>query len=448
MSLNFTTDLEQSFLKVSKAIFLELNKNELATLSLEGEHSQFIRFNNSKVRQCGVVTDTQLEMQLFINSKTASYSFQFSGNFNTDSLNALSVLNTLRTEIPQLPADPNIVIPTLSDTSHSASVGKLLDFENAAKNLLDPLGEIDFTGLYAAGPTVRAVANSLGQYHWFSVESFFVDFSLWHSSGKAVKAGYAGTHWNQKAYENEIALSKSSLAHLNLPPVELPSGDYRAYLAPAAVAEILGMFSWKCLSESAIQQKESALLQMREGRAHFSPLFSLSENFTTGLAPRFSPSGDLAPEKIQLIEKGNLKNTLVHARTAKEYGITGNGANAEEGLRSPEIAPGKLQQADVFAQLGTGVYLSNLHYLNWSEVLTGRVTGMTRYSCFYVENGEVKGPIKDMRFDDTIFSIFGKNLESVTDFRNIIPNISTYERRQLGGEVVPGMMLTNFKFTL
>ena len=32
----------------------------------------------------------------------------------------------------------------------------------------------------------------------------------------------------------------------------------------------------------------------------------------------------------------------------------------------------------------------NLHYLNWSDNIGGRITGMTRYACFWVENGEIK----------------------------------------------------------
>ena len=39
---------------------------------------------------------------------------------------------------------------------------------------------------------------------------------------------------------------------------------------------------------------------------------------------------------------------------------------------------------------------------------------MTRYACFWVEDGEIISPIDDMRFDDTIYNFFGDKLEAVT----------------------------------
>jgi predicted Zn-dependent protease len=117
-------------------------------------------------------------------------------------------------------------------------------------------------------------------------------------------------------------------------------------------------------------------------------------------------------------------------------------------MRSPEVAVGKLAEADILKQLGTGLYLSNLHYLNWSDRTGGRITGMTRYACFWVENGEFTAPIENLRFDDSMYDFFGGNLEAFTDFHEFIPNTGTYETRSLGGILVPGMLVNKFTFTL
>ena len=50
-------------------------------------------------------------------------------------------------------------------------------------------------------------------------------------------------------------------------------------------------------------------------------------------------------------------------------------------------------------KIDTGLYLGNLHYLNWSDNIGGRITGMTRYACFWVEDGEIVAPIENMRFE-------------------------------------------------
>jgi predicted Zn-dependent protease len=100
------------------------------------------------------------------------------------------------------------------------------------------------------------------------------------------------------------------------------------------------------------------------------------------------------------------------------------------------------------AQLDTGLYLSNLHYLNWSDRVGGRITGMTRYACFWVEQGEIVAPIQDLRFDDSLYTFLGENLEGVTDFQSFIAEVDTYEARSLGGALVPGMLIRDFTFTL
>ena len=112
------------------------------------------------------------------------------------------------------------------------------------------------------------------------------------------------------------------------------------------------------------------------------------------------------------------------------------------------MSSGNLNENDILSSIDKGVYLSNLHYLNWSDKIGGRITGMTRYACFWVENGEIVAPIENMRFDDTIYNIFGDNLEDTTNSLQLIPDIGTYEGRNLGGIHCPGIMLSSFSLTL
>jgi len=78
----------------------------------------------------------------------------------------------------------------------------------------------------------------------------------------------------------------------------------------------------------------------------------------------------------------------------------------------------------------------------------GRITGMTRYACFWVEDGEIKGPIENMRFDDSFYNFFGDNLEAVTAEAQINPDVGTYENRSLEMTECPGILLNSFALTL
>jgi predicted Zn-dependent protease len=208
------------------------------------------------------------------------------------------------------------------------------------------------------------------------------------------------------------------------------------------------MFSWGGISEAAIQRGDSALGLLQRGEKQLSPVFTLSENFKRGLVPRFNEWGEIAPVELPLIVEGQLKNTLVSSRTAKEYGKTANGAAGGEYLRSPEIAPGKLATEQILSRLDTGLYLSNLHYLNWSDRPTGRITGMTRYACFWVEQGEIIAPIQNLRFDESLYRFFGDNLLELTQAQEFIPEVGTYSNRSLGGVWVPGLLVEEFTYTL
>jgi predicted Zn-dependent protease len=439
---------EATFDRMVSQLMSGVQGNEHLKLELQGEESQFIRFNNAKVRQSGCVEDGSMTITLMQDQRNGYRSIPITGDWQTDWHQAEQAIAELRQEVPQLPVDPFMVLPQGNATSRENHQGQLLKPEDAVAMLLSGVAGLDFTGIYASGALVRAYADSAGQKHWFGTEFFSVDYSLFTADGQAVKGTFAGSEWNDGAYATKLSESKHQLSQLAQPPKSIPKGQYRTYLAPGAVAELLSMFSWGGVSEDSLQRGGSALGLLQRGEKQFSPLFHLTENFSRGLVPRFNEWGEIAPVELPLIAAGKLVNTLISSRTAKEYGKVANGASAYESLRSPEILPGNLAMNDIFTALDTGLYLSNLHYLNWSDRPTGRITGMTRYACFWVENGEIVAPIENLRFDESLYQCLGENLLALTDFQEFIPEVGTYYSRTPGGMRVPGVLTEGFTYTL
>ena len=440
--------LEASFDRVLVSLNQQLHADEQFTLRLQGEVSQFTRFNQAKVRQTGIVQDGNLQLKLISKQRSSSIEFPFTGDLEIDLPQAQAALASLRSELPQLPVDPYLVTPTGAATSREIHAGELLPEGDVVGSLLPVVHGLDFTGLYAAGMVIRGYADSNGQKHWFATDSYMLDYSLFTSTGQAVKGTLAGSDWNDLAYQAKIAESKVQLARLAQPEKTIERGKYRTYLAPAATADLLGMLSWGGISEAALQQGRSCFGALQRGEQSLSDRLTISENFQRGLVPRFNELGEIAPASLTLIDRGRLANTLVNARTAKEYQKLANGANRGESLRSAEISPGTLAPDRILAELDTGLYLSNLHYLNWSDRLTGRVTGMTRYACFWVEGGEIVAPIANMRFDESLYRCWGDNLLALTNSLEFIPDVDTYGSRQLGGSWVPGLLIEDFTYTL
>ena len=440
--------MEQLFNQLSETLLNNLQNGEDLKLTIGGENSQFVRFSQSKVRQSGLVDDASLSIVLINNERTCSGSFTLTGNITADEETAMEELNRLRDEVGTLPKDPFVVMPEDTGSSREEYNGSLLNEEEAVSTLSPAMQGVDLAGIWASGRIFTGNANSAGQKHWFATDTFSLDYSLITPDERMVKGTFAGSHWDQSEYENNMAKSIAKLRMMEKPGKKIKPGVYRTYIAPAGVADIVGMFSWGGVGEASIQQGDSSLCKMRQNNVKMSPCFTLSEDFTSGIVPRFNSNGELAPEKLDLILAGSLQNTLVSSRTAKEYGVQSNFAGEGESLRSPVLSPGDLNEDEVVQKIDNGIYLSNLHYLNWSDRPGGRITGMTRYACFWVENGEVIAPIENMRFDDSIYNFFGENLEAVTDKAHLHPAVETYDGREMGGVSCPGILLKSFELTL
>ena len=115
--------------------------------------------------------------------------------------------------------------------------------------------------------------------------------------------------------------------------------------------------------------------------------------------------------------------------------------------RAETNIPGMSAAASV-ELLGTGLHVGNLWYTNFSDRAACRTTGMTRFATFWAEDGEIVAPVNVMRFDDTIYSLFGDALVGLTDEAEVILDSKTYHRRSTSSMRVPGVLVEEMTFTL
>ncbi len=437
-----------SIQNLMQGIFKKLNSNEELNINFFGEDSIFLRFNGSKVRQVTSVKQGILNFQFMENSRSLNFRIPYTGVPEQDKTYMEDALGFCRDKVKTLPVDPFIVPIENHGETKDHFDANLPSVESLAKDIFNDMETLDFVGCFSMGEIERANWNSKGQSHSFKTQNFQLDFSFYTEGQKAVKGLYAGASWDPENLKTTLEQSKMDLEKLNFKPIKLARGKYNVYLAPDAVSEIIDMFSWGAVSYSSLKRGNSALKLLHDGDRKLNEKFNLSENFSLGLIPRFNERGEISPEIIQIIEKGKIKNFLINSRSAKEFGVVSNGASSYEGLRSTILTPGDLKRENILNSLGRGIYISNLHYLNWSDIQRGRFTGMTRFACFYIENGKIVAPIEDLRFDESLYDVFGENLLSLTDFNQVIPNVGSYGMRSLGGKSVPGIIVKDFNFTL
>jgi predicted Zn-dependent protease len=440
--------MQDYFYALADAITEALHGDEFYTCTFRAEDSDFVRFNRSAIRQAGSVAQRFLTLDLIHGRRHAAAETALSGEFESDRDHVRQLLTELRAQLPYLPEDPHLLYATTVHSSAQQGDNRLPDKADAVAAILDAGVGRDLVGMYAAGGIYAGFANALGQRNWFASYTFNCDWSFFYQSDKAVKTSYAGFTWEPTVFARKVGEAAAQLEVLRRPAHTIPPGRYRVYLAPTALYDILEMLAWGGFGLKDHRTKQTTLLKMVEEGVHLHPTITIRENTRDGVAPNFQGAGFIKPDQVTLIEAGAFHDCLVSPRSAKEYDVPTNGASNAEAPESVEIATGDIARDDVLPRLDTGVYINNVWYLNYSDRSACRITGMTRFATFWVEKGIIQAPLSVMRFDESIYRMFGDHLLGLTAERDFILDPSTYHERSTGSSRLPGALVEDFSFTL
>ncbi|MGE4063693.1 MAG: TldD/PmbA family protein [Rhodospirillaceae bacterium] len=438
--------MQQPFFELADLIQSSLRGEEGFLARFSGEASQFVRFNRSAVRQAGAVEQRYLSLELFRGKRHACQVITLTGADDREAVRG--AVAQLRDVLADTADDPHFLINEVPQSTTRVLPSALPGEDEAVAAVVDAGKGHDLVGIYAAGPIHRGFANSYGQRNWDTVHAFSADLSFYLQSDKAVKVDHAGISWNRAAFDAKMMGAKSRLVALARSPKTITPGAYRVFFAPAAMEEIFSLMSWGGFSLAAEKTATTPLIRMVAEGARLDPRVTLTENIAEGLAPAFQSEGFVKPARVPLIEAGRYAGALASPRAAAEFNVVPNGADPGESPVALDMAAGELADADILKTLGTGIYVGNLWYLNYSDRNACRLTGMTRFATFWVENGEIAAPLNVMRFDDTIYNMLGANLIALTAERDLRVSTSTYDSRSTGSMRLPGAVIADLAMTL
>ncbi len=440
--------MQDAFNRLAGDLMAGLQGEEVLLCSVHGEDSDFVRFNKGRIRQAGAVRQQGISLELIRGRRHAGASATLSGEHDVDLARLKPLLADLRARLPRLPEDPYLQYATDVHSSERHAEADIPTPDEAVDRIQSAASGFDLVGVYASGGIHTGHANSLGQRNWFDTQNFNFDWSFYLSGDKAVKTAYAGQTWEETAFARKIARAARQLEALKRDPHTIQPGRYRVYLAPAAIHDIVGLLSWGGFGLKALKTGQSPLLKLAEGEASLAEAVSIAENTAQGFAPDFQAAGFIRPPRVPLIEGGRHAEALVSPRSSMEYHVPTNGASAMEAPESVDVAAGALPDAEVLGRLGTGIYVGNVWYLNYSDRPACRTTGMTRFATFWVENGEIAAPLDVMRFDETVYRMLGENLVGLTAERELVLDPGTYLQRATTSGRYPGALVEDFNFTL
>ena len=441
--------MKDYFQRIVLELFKNIQKDEFLIINFDAEESNFVRLNKARIRQPGNVRQISMSLSLSNRNKRNLKSFvRLNGDFNRDLATLIKTLNYLRRELPDLPKDPYLLFSKSVQSTEICDIEKTINDEENLDYIFSKVSGLDLVGIYSSGYIYTGLANSLGQFNWHSDYSFSFDYSIYNENNNAIKLNYSSKNWINDDFDYILNQGIEKLQILSQPPRSIKKGEYTVYLEPSALNEVIDMMSWGGFSYKANKIGTSPLHLLNKGERKLHPSVSITENIKDGISANFNADGFIKPDKINMISDGKFSESLTSPRSSLEYSVPHNASSTAEYPYSIDMNAGSISDDSILSTINNGLYISNLWYLNFSDRNNGRMTGLTRFGCFIIENGKLTAPINTMRFDDSVYSMLGENLIGFTSKRELLIDSGTYEERSTSSARLPGALVNNFKMTL
>ena len=268
------------------------------------------------------------------------------------------------------------------------------------------------TGCVAAGAyeTIGmelGVANSEGQVCWApSTQASLTTVVTGPDGGSGFAEVFAGSADAIDA--GAIGATAAEKAVGSASPKALDAGTYTVVLEPAATATLVGFLAWVGFGGRAYLEGRSCF-SGKQGERVAAPSISIWDDGADArtLGAPFDFEGT-PKQRVELVRDGVFLDAVYDRRTAKEAGrdSTGHGLPAP----NPEgplplhlfMETGDATVEDMVRSTDRGLLVTRFHYSNVVNPMESSITGMTRDGTFLIEGGDIVGPVRNLRFTQSI----------------------------------------------
>ncbi|MBT0811535.1 TldD/PmbA family protein [Litoribacter ruber] len=313
-----------------------------------------------------------------------------------------------------------------------------IDPEFRAKAAADSIDPTSANNLTAAGyledySGFSAFGNSKGNFGYN--QSTSVDFSVTVRTEDGTGSGYAIRDFNDVSLLDtgsvtNIALQKAQ-ASRNAQAIE--PGKYTVILEPTAAGDLLRLISRSMDARSADEGRSFLSKRgggTRLGEKLFDERVNIYSDPTHPDIPSAPWTGEGLPrERTQWVENGVVKNMYYSRYWAEKQGV--------EPVAPPSgiiIEGGDKSLEDMIRSTDRGILVTRFWYIRAVDPQTLLYTGLTRDGTFYIENGEIKFPVKNFRFNESPI-IMLNNIEELG------------QQQRVSGSMIPAMKIRDFTFT-
>ncbi len=383
---------------------IALSKADECTATLSGGVTGNIRFALNNVSTSGIVSNAELGVQVAFGKRVGVATIN---EFDDESL--ARVVRRAE-ELARLAPENDEFMPAIGKQTYvpsptfDESIAAITP-EYRAKIAAASIEPCKGDGLIAAGflsdnAGFFASANSNGNFAY--QRSTGLDYTCTVRTEDGTGSGWVARNAGRTAdfsadreIQTAIAKAKGSRGAKALEP-----GKYTVILEPAASA---GLISFMMGGFDARQADEGRSFLTKKGGGNklgeqvFDPRVTLTSDPWNPDVPVMPWDGEGLPrEKMTIIDKGKV-NYLEYSR----YWAKLKGKEAKGSPGNLIMAGGDKSTMDLVRSTAKGILVTRTWYIRMVDPQTVLLTGLTRDGTFYIENGEIKYPIKNFRFNES-----------------------------------------------
>ena len=422
---------------------VKMSKADECSATLTGSIKGNVRFARNDVSTAGLVEDTDLAVQVAFGKRTGVATInQFDDASIERCVRRAEDLARLAPEnaeyMPVLDKQAYRATPTFS--AATAALTPEARAQVAAQSIAPcRAAKLVAAGFLEDGQSFYAFANSKGNSGY--QRSTGMDYTCTVRTEDGRGSGWVGRNLQDSATfsadtEIRTAMRKAS-ASVDAKAIE--PGKYTVILEPAAAAGLVS-FMLNFFDARSADEGRSFLSKKGGGNKLGEQVFGPQVNITSD---PWDPQAAVLPwdddyvprEKMPIVQNGKVMNLDYSRFWAAKQG--------KKAIGTPGniiMAGGTKSTADLVRTTQRGILVSRTWYIRMVDPQTVLLTGLTRDGTFYIENGEIKYPIKNLRFNESPV-IMLNNIDELGKPVRVAGDESSLTM------VLPPMRLRDFTFT-
>ncbi len=382
---------------------LKLSQAESCEASLGGGRSGNIRFARNTVTTSGETDDTGLSIRSSFGKRSGGTSVnQFDDASIERAVRRSEELARLAPEDPEAmpPLGPQTYTPTPAYVDATAAVTP----EYRAELARVSIAAAKERGCTAAGflqhdASWSARANSAGLFGYR--RSTDITYTMTARTADSLGSGWAGQDANDVAQIDGAAAARIAVekAVASRDARAIEPGKYTVVLEPAASVELIQ--NLLRVDARSADEGRSFLSKSgggtRLGEKLMDDRVTIYSDPTNAEVPGSPWAGDGRPQsRTMWIDKGAYQH-LAYSR----YWAEKQGKPAQPGPANFIMAGGSDSLEDLIRGTSRGLLVTRTWYIRSVDPQTLLFTGLTRDGTFYIEDGQIKYAVKNMRFNES-----------------------------------------------